>query len=118
MVDLYSEHPEWRQIPLVVTGISGMAIGFPLASKLNLEICVVRKDGDSVNAMRKVEGYIPQGDYLILDDFIGMGTTVRRIMATIQKESPTSRCIGILLYTDKRWSGGWKEVDKVPTFQK
>ena len=115
MLDLYSLNSEFRQLPIVVTGISGMAIGFPLAFKLQLEICVVRKNGDSTNALRALEGYIPQGDFVILDDFIGCGTTVRTIISAIKKESPLANCVGVILYRLDAMDG-WEKIDGIPIY--
>lgn len=111
VVRIYDANPKFRELPLVVTGISGMAIGVPLAFQLNLEFCVVRKKGDSDNASHRIEGYIPIGEFLILDDLVSSGNTIKRITDAIKGVSPDARCIGIILYNDPgRYNHGVMDI--------
>lgn len=67
------------KLPIVVTGISGMSIGFPVAHKLGMKLAVVRKGRERSHASNCIEGYQPNKEYIILDDFIDTGATIRRI---------------------------------------
>ena len=96
---------------VVVHGNSGVSCGFAalMLSDVDFNIVLLRKDNDSSHGA-PIEG--PDGHhlgrYLILDDFISSGCTVRRIRSKIDalsiqrwyyepgEEKP--ECVGIVLY--------------------
>lgn len=90
-----SQFPE--NVGLVFTGISGMAIGFPVADRTGREFAVVRKDNDSLHASQRVEGY-PCLQYVIIDDFIDLGKTMDRIISRMNDARINPKCYGIILY--------------------
>lgn len=96
---LFRTTPELKGLPVVVRGISGMSIAFAIANRLNLEVGVVRKPGETTNSYNAVEGYLPTGKFLIMDDFVGMGRTVNTILEVIKKESPNAVCVGLVLHS-------------------
>lgn len=102
---------------LVVSGISGQSIGWPVSYKINLPICVVRKKNEESHGAL-LEGRGELEDYIILDDLIDSGATLRRIVETIhsyQKEHKGERlgkiipkCRGIFIFNQKDTSE-WRD---------
>lgn len=75
---------------IVATGSSGQSITWPVAYKLGIPVCIVRKEGEKSHA-GLVTGYGDMEDYVILDDFIGTGTTVKRVLDTIAERFKETR---------------------------
>jgi adenine/guanine phosphoribosyltransferase-like PRPP-binding protein len=71
---------------IAVQGVSGMAIGFPLAVKLGIPIVVVRKpDEDSHSAGDRITGEPVKGKRcLFVDDFVSMGQTRARVRRAVE----------------------------------
>jgi orotate phosphoribosyltransferase-like protein len=96
---------------LAFTGSSGACIAFTMSVALNIPIIYVRKEDEKAhgqaiecNSTRRIH------KYLIVDDFIASGVTVKRIHAGIEldakeKSLKAPTCVGIYLYdstgTDK-----------------
>lgn len=77
------EHPSITH--LVATGTSGQAVAWPVSARLNIPVVVVRKPADQGHAGQFVgEGDL--GDYVIIDDFIATGRTIRNIVGGIDAE--------------------------------
>src|SRR5882762_2319865 len=66
---------------LVMTGTSGQSVGFPVAYNLGLQTLVVRKKEDEGHGGVFVGTKGELGDYVILDDFIGSGATIRYVVS-------------------------------------
>lgn len=86
-------------------GVSGAAIGFPLAALLNKNVLVVRKYEDNSHSRRGVEGNLVDGaKVLIVDDFIFSGQTIETIQNSLSDEFSGwnfhHKLVGIFLYTD------------------
>jgi orotate phosphoribosyltransferase len=88
-------------------GWSGALIAPILALRLNKPMIVVRKPGENPHSTYKVEGYLQSTRYVIVDDFVRTGNTVRRIMSEIYEEQQRIRyypvpqpssCYGLALY--------------------
>lgn len=88
---------------LAFTGLSGAALSFPVSLLANVPLLAVRKDGDGTHASTSLEGPIKVNTYMILDDLVASGNTVRRIVAKIAEKRPHARCVGILM-----WNDGWQ----------
>jgi orotate phosphoribosyltransferase len=92
---------------IAVTGVSGLVFGTVLAHELKKNLCVVRKQDGSHSHLKVESGQSGQGRYIIVDDLIESGNTIRRINSEIQssdgKDCPNpSVCVGIYLYNE-----GW-----------
>jgi hypothetical protein len=96
---------------LAVTGMSGVLVGSPVAIRLHRPLVVVRKDRDICHSggedlINRVEA---NGRYLILDDFISMGNTYRRLRERFDTEelAGRTRYAGTYLYSDHMlsWEG-------------
>jgi orotate phosphoribosyltransferase len=91
---------------IAFSGSSGCAAAFYLAALHEIPLIYVRKDneechGNSLECNIGYEGTIKK--YLIVDDFISTGTTVRRISEKITRTAQgrnayPAKCIGILCY--------------------
>lgn len=91
---------------IAVRGVSGLLIGPILAERLSKQICVVRKPGEDRHSGYEVEGK-PEGAYIIVDDLIDSGSTVRAIVAAMQAAYDTPpTCAGFYGYGEAWWTWG------------
>jgi adenine/guanine phosphoribosyltransferase-like PRPP-binding protein len=96
---------------IAFTGSSGAALAFPLSYLMKLPLIHVRK-GDGNHFGQPIEGTISSKNYIIVDDFIASGYTVRKIVKTIKKEyAHEANPVAIYLYnsSDRR-----KSLDDIP----
>ena len=82
-------------------GMSGAVLASPIALALDKTLILVRK-GENTHSRYAVEGDLSGQKYIIVDDFIVTGETVRTIIKEIFKACPRCRCIGILELGDTR----------------
>jgi adenine/guanine phosphoribosyltransferase-like PRPP-binding protein len=76
-------------------GISGCLIGPLLAIRLKKEMIVVRKPRDDRHSSYEVEGNADVKNYIIVDDLISSGDTMRHVKSSITKElSKSAVCLG------------------------
>jgi adenine/guanine phosphoribosyltransferase-like PRPP-binding protein len=87
-------------------GVSGLLIAPIVAMRLNKTLIVVRK-GENTHSPYTVEGDHGANTYLILDDFIDVGDTVRQIAKEIYVVNPKARCAGFIAYS----SLSYKDTD-------
>lgn len=88
---------------IAVSGISGLLLGAPLSNAINKELVIVRKKDDKNNhSGDKVEGYSRPNRYVIVDDIISTGDTVKYIKKTLHKLHPKAKFIGVLLHDGYR----------------
>lgn len=80
-------------------GVSGALVAPLLAYKINKTLIVVRKIArESSHSMFAVEGDLNAKRYLIVDDFISTGYTVRDIVEKVSIVAPSAKCIGCIQY--------------------
>lgn len=76
--------------------------GIPLASivsyKMNLPMIAARRDRHEGHDNRATNGYIGDGDYIIVDDLIASGHTVSQIVNAAREAGCKGKCGGIILY--------------------
>ena len=77
-------------------GVSGLMVVPQIAELLNKNIVVVRK-GEKCYSKFLTEGAAPFR-YIILDDLICSGTTVKHIKNIIKDEYARARCVGLYCY--------------------
>lgn len=90
---------------VVVTGKSGIAMAFAVCMLIDINIVVVRKRGENShgNPIEGADGTC-LGDYLVLDDFVSSGETVRNIRDSIEERErlggckTKAHCVGVLQY--------------------
>ncbi len=67
-------------------GNSGLPLLGAMGLRLKMPILACRKSGDSAHDDAKVNGHIVEGKYLIIDDLISTGSTVKWIRGNILNE--------------------------------
>jgi len=98
---------------IAISGWSGALFGIPLAIKLNKRIIIVRKDGSFHG--NRVEGKNTKR-FIIVDDLIDTGETVRRIYKGVKCVWPSSKCIGIFLAHKPLTVGKYIVMEKFSKF--
>jgi hypothetical protein len=85
---------------IAVCGVSGLLVGPSISDKLGKPLIVVRKmDDSSTHSALKVEGSL-LGRYLILDDLICSGNTVRHMVDAIRVHNEFAVCVGIYTFAE------------------
>lgn len=79
-------------------GNSGAIVAPLVAIKLKKELLLIRKGAS--HASLKIEGNCNVENYIIIDDVIETGTTIKTIINGISKFAPDARPVGIFLYDD------------------
>lgn len=94
---------------LVFRGFSGTLVGPATALRLGKRWALIRKQGDTAHSSRIVEGD-NIGDYVIIDDFLDTGHTVRTIAETLSKLTEIrSACVGVVFY-EQNWCNGAEDA--------
>lgn len=82
---------------IAFSGMSGALIAPSIAMRMNKSLIMVRKPSDNTHSQFRIEGDKSARRYIVLDDFISLGKTVRRIVEGVQtfcRETPY--CVGVL----------------------
>lgn len=82
---------------IAFTGMSGSAVAYPLSFKSGVPLICVRK-GEKRHSVFRVEGNLSCKNYIIVDDTVSSGDTVRRIIKSIKDNIPNAKCVGVVLY--------------------
>lgn len=88
---------------IAVSGISGCTIG-TLVSFLSKKPLIVVRKGEKRNSSFDVESVLEKeqkGSYIVVDDLISSGNTMRRIVEYIKKAHPNMRPSHFWLYGDQ-----------------
>ncbi len=105
---------------IAVTGKSGLSLAFATLSHIDFPLIAVRKGGESSHGYN-VEGTenVDVSRYLILDDLVASGETVRNIVKAIGDHAA---CVGVIAwdvfcgddpYRAVRSKGNYEDADKV-----
>jgi hypothetical protein len=86
---------------IAFTGVSGAALGWPLIS-MGLKGCVLRK-GERNHSSFDLEGWRGLRSYAIVDDFIGDGDTVKRIVSALRERDRSVEVPLVVLYATGDW---------------
>jgi adenine/guanine phosphoribosyltransferase-like PRPP-binding protein len=78
-------------------GMSGAMVAPAVAIKLGKPFILVRKRGDGSHSEHQVEGAVGCSRYIIVDDLIASGETVRAIQDDVSRHSKAT-CVGIALW--------------------
>ena len=78
-------------------GSSGLMVVPQIAELLNKNIILVRKKNDKCYSNFAIEGVSPFR-YIIVDDLICSGGTVRHIKRTIREDVNRAKCVGLYCY--------------------
>jgi len=77
-------------------GVSGLMVVGQIAELLNKNIIIVRKDEKRYSEFR-TEGASPLR-YVVIDDLVCSGNTIKHISRVIKDEYPRARCVGAYMY--------------------
>lgn len=89
-------------ITVVGMGLSGTLIATFIASKINCNLCIVRKSNDTDNhSSRRFEAGEEFSEYIIVDDCISTGKTVDNIKSVLVGKN----CLGVVLFNNYPVSG-------------
>jgi adenine/guanine phosphoribosyltransferase-like PRPP-binding protein len=81
---------------IACSGVSGLMVVPQISELLNKHIVIVRK-GEKCYSEFRTEGVAPFR-YIILDDLICSGNTIKHIKKVLKDEYPRSNCIGLYCY--------------------
>ena len=82
---------------IICCGISGLMVVPQIAELLDKHIVIVRKQGDRCYSDFPMEGVTPFR-YIIVDDLICSGSTIKHIKNTIYEDCPKATCVGVYCY--------------------
>ncbi len=82
----------------VFRGTSGLVVGAPLALACKKPLGVIHKSGG--HSRKGYKGLRKPGRYVIVDDFIESGATMRKILKDPVLKERGGKCVAILLYWD------------------
>jgi len=91
---------------IAFSGSSGAAIAFPLALRYKLPLIYVRKEDEKSHGVKvEVNTTDHLKTYIIVDDFVCSGSTVKHITDSIQKKTKKlgwagPKCLGIYCYSE------------------
>jgi hypothetical protein len=90
---------------IAFTGVSGALVAPQLASGMNKKLIIIRKKDGSHSSL-PIEGDDSSNKYIIVDDQITTGATVKRIIGTLRRSKyfKHMQCVGIFLY-QTQWVG-------------
>lgn len=78
-------------------GISGLLVAPIVAENIKKNLVIVRKKNDKRYSPFQYEGVVPN-NYIIIDDLICSGKTVKHILDTISEDCPNAKCVGIYCF--------------------
>lgn len=95
------------------SGHSGLIVAGAVSYLLRIPVIAVRKPDEKPKADGKALNLnvpLTATRYVIVDDMIGTGETVRRIVNTVYQVLPQLRPAAILLYYTAGWVLEWRDV--------
>jgi orotate phosphoribosyltransferase len=95
---------------IAVRGVSGMALGFALAHKLKVGVICVRKSETKAHSKLCVEGFVGAKRYVIVDDLVDNGETVKYIVREIKVEAPQAICVAGFFYSSAQAMDRYKDL--------
>lgn len=90
---------------VVFRGMSGCLMGPSIADALEKPFLVIRKENDGSHSSSLLEGHAEVKKFIIIDDLIDSGRTIRTILANVKDGGkceagfPNAVCVGIFLYS-------------------
>lgn len=85
---------------IAFTGLSGAVLASAVAMRMNKLLYCVRKSGENRHSDYDVEGPLGALRYVIIDDLIQTGGTIRRIISQVRNHDNKAKLVGIWLYRD------------------
>ena len=95
-IDKLSSRPKF----IAARGISGVSIGAAVSYYTSIPLVVVRKDNQQTHSTGIVQGLDHlHGDYVIVDDLIDSGVTVRVIAKELMLDNDANNLLAVILYS-------------------
>lgn len=85
---------------IAFTGLSGALLAPSVADRLGLDLIAVRKATVNAHSANRIEAPLEPRRYVILDDFIQSGDTLRVMANVLHDKAPQHSCIGIFLWNE------------------
>lgn len=80
-------------------GVSGIVVASVASALYDLDLIVVRKPEEHARTQVLVQGPDSHNlNYVIVDDFVSTGATIRKIIEGIALVEPSARCLCVLTY--------------------
>jgi len=95
---------------IAFTGNSGAAMAYPLSYKLKVPLICIRKRPSDSHSSLKLEGCVSAKRYVIVDDFIESGSTMKKIQRVIKQELEDAKLVGIFLYDPTCRCRSWHDI--------
>lgn len=86
---------------IAFTGTSGAALAYPVSYATGIPLLCVRKSTKDNHYREKLEGYTRPKNYIIIDDCVCTGTTIKKMVKAISSYSPNSKLSALVLYADR-----------------
>lgn len=91
-------HKKTKINAIAFTGSSGAALAYPVSYITGIPLLCIRKSTKDNHYRNRLEGHVNPKNYIIIDDIIATGRTVKSIRKAIAKESPKSKLLNVVLY--------------------
>ena len=90
---------------ILVSGASGLLVGPIVSHLLEKPIGIIRKNQDKEprHSWREYEGLEHYWKYVVVDDLIDSGETLKRIVDVAHYRNPNSVCAGLVMYNQSRF---------------
>ena len=85
---------------IAFTGTSGAAVAYPVSYITGIPLLCVRKSKTDNHYHETLEGYTKPKNYVIIDDCVCTGKTIKKVKKSIEKYSPKSKLQMVFLYAD------------------
>jgi adenine/guanine phosphoribosyltransferase-like PRPP-binding protein len=82
---------------IVCCGVSGLMVVPQISEILQKHIVVARKENEERYSNFFIEGVVPR-KYIIVDDLICSGNTIRHILTSMKENCARSECFGVYCY--------------------
>lgn len=105
---------KWKGVAVASSGVSGNIIAPQAVEMLGNPLIIVRKKGEEFHGCEWVETLIKdedQFDYVIVDDLISTGDTVKRIDKLVVAKFPNANLKAIIIYNDTFMYGDHFDVN-------
>lgn len=91
---------------IAFTGMSGALVAPMVADKMKKKLLMVRKDGDVSHSSYAVEGHRDVKRYIVLDDLVCTGTSVRNVVKGVLRmrhsyELTGLECVGVFCWYER-----------------
>lgn len=84
-------------------GLSGALLAPTLAYVMKKELIALRKSDENSHSFHTIEGFAKSQRYIVVDDFMCSGATVRGVIQRMEKFAPQAKLVGLYMYSDEHF---------------